>query len=99
MQHFNKLTPAQDERLAILLEEMGEAQQIIGKILRHGYKNYHPKDNEKTPNSTLLARELGHVWAAIQLLIEPQDISGFIMETSRAEKHNDIKQWLHHQPT
>lgn len=36
-QPFNQLTNAQAERLHILLEELGEAQQAIGKILRHGY--------------------------------------------------------------
>jgi hypothetical protein len=55
MDHFNRLTPAEAERLALLLEELGEAQQIIGKILRHGYESYHPDDPETT-NRTLLAR-------------------------------------------
>ena len=32
---FNKLSDAETERLAILAEEMGEAQQAIGKIIRH----------------------------------------------------------------
>ena len=36
---FNKLSAAEAERLALLLEELGEAQQAIGKILRHGYEN------------------------------------------------------------
>ena len=31
------LTDAQRERLARLLEERGEVQQIIGKVLRHGF--------------------------------------------------------------
>ena len=34
---FNELSPAEVERLAILAEEMGEAIQVIGKVLRHGY--------------------------------------------------------------
>jgi hypothetical protein len=38
MEYFNSLTPAELERLSLLLEELGEAQQAIGKILRHGYK-------------------------------------------------------------
>lgn len=36
MEHFNQLSPAEAERLALLSEELGEAQQAIGKILRHG---------------------------------------------------------------
>jgi hypothetical protein len=91
------LTPAETERLALLMEEMGEAQQMIGKILRHGYESYHPDDPEKTTNRSLLAREMGHVWAAMQLMIIPQDISGNIIEWSRAEKRETVKRWLHHQ--
>lgn len=36
-EHFNGLTPAEAERLAMLSEECGEVIQVIGKILRHGY--------------------------------------------------------------
>lgn len=43
-EHFNGLTPAEAERLAMLSEECGEVIQIIGKILRHGYDSYHPDD-------------------------------------------------------
>lgn len=39
---FNELNPAQVELLALLAEEMGEAIQAIGKVLRHGYESYHP---------------------------------------------------------
>jgi len=94
---FNQLSPAQAERLALLMEEMGEAQQIIGKILRHGYDNYHPRDPEKTTNRTLLATEMGHVYCAMQLLVIPQDISGLIIELSRSEKREKVQQWMHHQ--
>lgn len=41
-QQFNALTPAEAERLFYLLEKLGEAQQAIGKILRHGYESYDP---------------------------------------------------------
>lgn len=44
IQHFNGLTPAEAERLALLSEELGEAQQAIGKILRHGYDSSNPVD-------------------------------------------------------
>lgn len=57
MEHFNKLTPAQAERLAMLAEECGEVIQIVGKILRHGYDSCHPK-NPKVTNRELLGREL-----------------------------------------
>ena len=40
---FNQLSDAQLERLYILSEELGEAQQAVGKILRHGYDSKHPE--------------------------------------------------------
>lgn len=55
--HFNRLTPAQAERLAMLAEECGEVIQMIGKILRHGYDSYHPQDRTVT-NRQHLGREL-----------------------------------------
>lgn len=64
--HFNQLTPAQAERLAILAEECGEVIQVVGKILRHGYESVHP-DGGQT-NRQLLESEIGDVQAAITLL-------------------------------
>lgn len=55
--HFNGLTPAQAERLAMLAEECGEVIQIIGKILRHGYDSWHP-DRPAITNRMLLEKEL-----------------------------------------
>lgn len=59
--HFNQLDPAEAERLAILSEEMGEALQIVGKILRHGYHSYNPLKPTRTTNRELLVQELSHV--------------------------------------
>ena len=53
----NELTPAESERLALLSEEMGEAIQAIGKILRHGYESTGPKTIVR--NRTSLEKELG----------------------------------------
>mgnify|MGYP000267583300 CR=1 FL=1 len=97
MKHYNQLTPAEDERLALLLEEMGEAQQVIGKILRHGYENYHPDDPKRTSNRVLLAQELGHVFAATQMLAVPEDIDEIVLEWSRQEKLEKGKKWMRHQ--
>lgn len=59
-EHFNKLTPAEAERLTILAEECGEVIQCVGKILRHGYESVHPDDLEKVPGSdTLYQRKPG----------------------------------------
>lgn len=62
MDNFNQLTPAETERLSMLAEECAEVIQVIGKILRHGYDNYHPAD-PTTTNRDLLAKEVSEVMA------------------------------------
>jgi hypothetical protein len=93
---FNKLTEAQAERLALLLEECGEAQQAIGKILRHGYENYSPFDDKHTPNRIALMRELGHIYAAVYLMFTNGDVDVLRIRESRDGKLKSVGRWLHH---
>lgn len=72
-EHFNKLTPAQAERLAMLIEEAGEVIQAAGKILRHGYSNYHPDTPHITNRETLL-REVTDFIAVFEQ-VEAKDLS------------------------
>lgn len=95
MKHFNDLTPAEAERLALLLEEMGEAQQIIGKILRHGYESTHP-DGGPT-NRALLSKEMGDVEAALNMMIEADDLNGTDIARHRTDKRRNVRKYLHHQ--
>lgn len=94
-ENFNELTPAQTERLALLLEEMGEAQQVIGKILRHGYESTHP-DGGPT-NRNLLETEIGHVEHAIFRMHEAEDMDPLAVLDSVADKAKKIGRYLHHQ--
>ena len=66
--HFNGLTPAEAERLAMLAEEAAEVIQAVGKVLRHGYYGYHP-DEPSLDNRTLLMNELAD-FNSVQLLME-----------------------------
>jgi hypothetical protein len=100
MTQFNKLSPAQHERLAILSEELGEAQQAIGKILRHGYESYDPTltvpEGYCPPsNRDNLQKELGDVVFAINLL--GNDIHQASIGARVLEKAEKIKPYLHHQ--
>lgn len=94
---FNELTAAQSERLAILMEELGEAQQAIGKILRHGYESYNPDDLSEHSNEDNLVRELGDVLYAIDMLVNARDLGRIGIEQRRVEKSEKIKKYLHHQ--
>ena len=92
---FNGLTFAEAERLALLLEELGEAQHAIGKILRHGYGSCHPDGGPF--NRENLEKELGDVLFAIQLMTDNGDLSYFEIEEHKREKRNRVSEYLHHQ--
>ena len=93
-QNFNNLSPAETERLSILLEECGEVQQVIGKILRHGYDSGHP-DGGPT-NRECLELELGDVYHAYQRLCVREDINEEAVLERAVVKGIKISQWLHH---
>lgn len=99
MAHFNDLTEGELERLAILSEELGEAQQAIGKILRHGYQSYNPVVNTGMVNRGELERECGDVFEAILMLCRAGDLNAAGINARQAEKQEKIKRWLHHQQT
>lgn len=95
--HFNALSAAEAERLALLLEELGEAQQAIGKILRHGYENHNPFGNVALTNRAALVRELGDVQYAIAALGDAGDISTDAVIARRWEKAKTVGRFMHHQ--
>jgi len=94
---FNGLTPAELERLALLIEEQGEAQQAIGKILRHGYEEYSPFDESRTPNRVQLEKELAHVSFAFDMLEAAGDLNGSRIDRFVEEKKRNVVPYLHHQ--
>ena len=97
MPNHNKLTDAETERLAILAEEMSEAIQIIGKVLRHGYDSANPLIDQSPTNRQELEKELGDVELIIYLMAEAKDIDRNVIDKRRIAKGKAIKQWLHHQ--
>lgn len=94
----NGLTAAQAERLALLLEELGEAQQAIGKILRHGYESHNPTSASLSPsNREALEAELGHVRHAMDRMTSAGDVNMLAIEDAKKIKADRISRWLHHQ--
>ena len=94
--HFNKLTPAQAERLAILIEECGEVIQAATKILRHGYTSKHPDTG--VTNTALLERELGDLQFAVELCERGGDISSCEVQSNAVSKESRLigSVFLHH---
>lgn len=97
MQHFNNLTPAEAERLALLVEETGEALQVIGKILRHGYNSRNPVSGDTATNRQMLEKELGDVRHAMIRLCNAGDLSKSSIHDWAAIKAVSVQPWLHHQ--
>lgn len=98
MEYFNELSPSELERLSLLLEELGEAQQAIGKILRHGYESTNPDLplNKRMSNRFDLARELGHVQRAVRIMINSGDILEHWIDTHSCLKKTRLSLYLHH---
>lgn len=95
--HFNKLTPGQLERLAILQEECGEVVRAVGKILRHGYESYHPNKEGHVGNRGELELEIGDVLGAIALMTEKGDVKADVLLARMPVKRARIMQYAHHQ--
>jgi NTP pyrophosphatase (non-canonical NTP hydrolase) len=95
-EHFNGLTEAEAERLAILIEECGEVTQAACKILRHGYDSNNKGQMPET-NREALARELGDVVHSINRMTDAKDIDGREIGRRAASKPEHIRKYLHHQ--
>jgi NTP pyrophosphatase (non-canonical NTP hydrolase) len=96
-QNFNKLTPAETERLSLLAEECGEVIQAIGKILRHGFESNSPLLPDSPNNRHQLARECGHVIVSITRMVDAHDLRSADVVISKMEKRRDVQKYLHHQ--
>jgi hypothetical protein len=95
--HFNGLTPAEAERLAILAEECAEVIQVVGKILRHGYESRAPKMPDSETNRQMLQRELGDLGHAARRMEIAADVNPFAISARASSKSESIKAYLHHQ--
>lgn len=95
-EHFNKLSPAEAERLAILAEECGEIVQIIMKAMRHGLDFHHPDTGET--NRAAIARELGDLDAICARMVAANDINPLQIKVASQRKDQKLAQWTHHQP-
>lgn len=96
---FNKLSHAQAERLALLIEECGEVIQAASKVLRHGYDSYDPtvEPDDRVSNLQQLEKEIGHLDHAIGLMATAEDIKPREYMRASRSKSKTIRQWLHHQ--
>ncbi len=92
-----ELSSAQLERLALLSEELGEAVQAIGKIMRHGYESRYPFAEAAKTNRQDLEKELGDVLAAIEILTRSRDLDEDAIAGHRNDKACKVHVYMHFQ--
>jgi hypothetical protein len=90
------LSPAEHERLSMLLEELGEAQQIIGKILRHGYESVDPTRRDAPTNRRMLQKEIGDVRAVLEMMFAADDIDRSAVADRIRPKLQQLQRYGHH---
>ncbi len=88
----NGLTPAEAERLYILMEECAEVTKECAKILRFGYA---PAVGYK--NREALATEIGDVLAAIDMVEMAKDVDCHDVTIAKAAKREKLKRYTKHQ--
>jgi len=93
------LTPAQRERLSILMEECSEVIQMVGKILRFGYESKYPNRNDALTNKERIEDEIRDVLAIIQLMTEHVDLDANRLASKGRvnEKLKKIRKWTSYQ--
>jgi hypothetical protein len=96
---INELTPAQQERLAFLQEQLGVTQQAIGNIQRWGFTRVDPSlghDNQVT-NRKLLENGIAGVICATGLMTKSNDLIKSSIEGATLRKTEDVVPTLTHQ--
>ena len=95
-ENFNKLTPAETERLVLLAEELAESIQAVGKILRHGWNVIDPNTGIKYYNRFDLEKELAQAQFALSLMLINGDLNQDNIANHFSDKASTIQQYLHH---
>lgn len=89
-----KLSPAERERLEMLVEECGEVIHEACKALRHGYECYHPADPGRDNRARLRAEIID--LSAILALVARQD--GLAVTDAERQAAEDRKaRYTYHQ--
>jgi hypothetical protein len=96
---INNLTPAQQERLAFLQEQLGVTQQAIGTIQRWGFARVDPSlgHDSQITNRKQLENGLAGVICATGLMTKNNDLVKNSIEGATAKATEAIVPTLTHQ--
>lgn len=90
----NNLTEAEIERIAKLIEECAEVQQVLAKILKWGYE--HKKPDTLYTNRYVLTEELADLENAVRLLVKYEDVQSVVISQMKFNKIARINKHLIH---
>lgn len=96
MSYNNGLTPAQEERLNLLIEEASEVIQMATKILRFGYHSSHVNYGN-VPNKALLEKEVGDLLCAVSLAVANDDMNQYSLNNNQNDKNRRMREFLFYQ--
>lgn len=94
---FNGLTPAEAERVAMMLGEAGEIVHACGKILQHGFESFSPNDPFKVTNRIYLLKEVADLSAIMFMMLEAGDIPHPPTDEQIQAKLDRVNKYQHHQ--
>jgi len=95
--HFNKLTPAEAERLAMLAEKAAEVIKAVSKIQRHGFESYNPDNPDAGTNRDMLSREMTDFTAVATMMSDAKDVPDVSWAEFKASTARKLR-YAHHQP-
>jgi len=90
---FNELTPAEAERLAMLMDAASDVIKIASKTLLHGYESHHPA-NPSITNRMLLSREVTDLCATVEMM--DRDFDGTVCQDTASVIERKLR-YAHHQ--
>ena len=80
-----------DEIMTILQEECAEVISSISKCKRYGLHTLIPQT--KTSNMQSLTKEIGDLFAMVDLLVNQKLLTWQDIETAKQEKFEKLKKW------
>lgn len=96
IEHFNKLSPAEAERLACLVEEAGEVLHAIGKIQRHGWESHNPH-SPILSNRQALMHEIADFVEIVDRMCVGGELSDAELDNLVDRRHKVTTRYFHHQ--
>lgn len=74
-------------KLLKLSEECNEIGQMCSKYIEFGPDNWHPDDDERVTNKTLLSQEIGDFLAVLDILEDEKIVDSKIINQQRCKKY------------